>query len=169
MWVLSVYDKHLQSIMHCRPTPKSSNSKGSSVFSLITAIHAAETGFYNGGKFPRHRFEVSLRSCELKWPRNQYEHGAQTTLEPSSYTLEKFNLYKSYQTLIHSENKSTPSGFTGFLVDSPLRVCASLLRCLRFLLTYSRKTLYRIPPLLQVTFPSTTDRIISFIDWMGSW
>lgn len=138
MWVLSVYDKHLQSITCRRPTPKSSNSKASSAFSLITAIHAGETGFYNGGKPPRHRFEVSLRSCELKRPHNQYEHGAQTTLEPSSYTLEKFNLYKSYQALIHSEKKSSPSGFTGFLVDSPLRVCVSLLRCLRFLLTFSR-------------------------------
>ena len=43
-------------------------------------------------------------------------------LEASSFTEEKFNLYKKYQTTVHEDppEKITPKGFTRFLVSSPL-------------------------------------------------
>ena len=45
------------------------------------------------------------------------------TLEPASYTGEKFALYQSYQTNIHKETKErSPSGFKRFLVETPLQV-----------------------------------------------
>ena len=45
------------------------------------------------------------------------------TLEPSSFTEEKFELYKKYQAKIHNDHRESPSGFKRFLVDSPLEVC----------------------------------------------
>lgn len=44
------------------------------------------------------------------------------TLEPSSFTDEKFELYKKYQSEIHHDQEKLPSGFARFLVDSPLVV-----------------------------------------------
>ncbi|KAF9482516.1 hypothetical protein BDN70DRAFT_432045 [Pholiota conissans] len=66
---------------------------------LPAAIHEAEEGFHNESE-TAHTFEV--------------------TLEPSSYTDEKFQLYKKYQAEIHKDVENSPSGFKRFLVDSPL-------------------------------------------------
>ena len=45
------------------------------------------------------------------------------TIEPASYTDEKFALYQSYQTNIHKETKErSSSGFKRFLVETPLQV-----------------------------------------------
>ncbi len=46
----------------------------------------------------------------------------QVTLEPSSYTKEKFDLYCSYQHEIHNDDDKSESGFKRFLVNSPLIV-----------------------------------------------
>lgn len=46
----------------------------------------------------------------------------QVILEPSSYTEEKYELFRTYQLNIHSDDRSTPSGFSRFLVESPLTV-----------------------------------------------
>ncbi|KAG5343041.1 hypothetical protein C0989_000031 [Termitomyces sp. Mn162] len=44
---------------------------------------------------------------------------AETTIEPSSFTEEKYALFRKYQMNIHNDS-STPSGFERFLVESPL-------------------------------------------------
>jgi arginine-tRNA-protein transferase len=46
------------------------------------------------------------------------------TIEPASFSEEKFLLYKKYQMAIHGdkESKVTEKGFTRFLCDSPLKV-----------------------------------------------
>jgi arginine-tRNA-protein transferase len=49
-------------------------------------------------------------------------HKFSATLEPSSYTEEKFELYAKYQKDIHHEEEKKPEGFIRFLVDSPLSV-----------------------------------------------
>lgn len=48
----------------------------------------------------------------------------QCTLEPASYTEEKYDLYKNYQTQIHHEPEDTVTakGFKRFLVDTPLEL-----------------------------------------------
>jgi arginyl-tRNA--protein-N-Asp/Glu arginylyltransferase len=51
----------------------------------------------------------------------------QVTLEPSSYTEEKYELFKAYQTSIHNDHTS-PYGFKQFLVESPLKVGSLLPR-----------------------------------------
>ncbi|KAJ7781367.1 arginine-tRNA-protein transferase [Mycena metata] len=68
-------------------------------FSLSNAIHAAEVSFS---------------------PTEAREHRFETILEPSSYSLEKFELYRKYQKDIHNDSGCTPSHFKRFLVDSPL-------------------------------------------------
>ncbi|KAI0306980.1 arginine-tRNA-protein transferase [Multifurca ochricompacta] len=79
------------------------NSKGSSKgphFVLEDAIHASESSSKSANK-PAHTFEV--------------------TLEPSSYTDEKFALYRSYEEHIHKKPEKTSSGFRRFLVTTPLQ------------------------------------------------
>ncbi|GBE79744.1 Arginyl-tRNA--protein transferase 1 [Sparassis crispa] len=79
---------------------KPTKSKGKEqAFSLTSEIHASERRTTTDEK-PAHSFEV--------------------TLELSSYTDEKFKLYQSYQKEIHHETEEKPSGFKGFLVESPL-------------------------------------------------
>ncbi|EMD40631.1 hypothetical protein CERSUDRAFT_111211 [Gelatoporia subvermispora B] len=70
-----------------------------STFELVTSIHASEKSFVMED-VPKHEFEV--------------------TLEPASYTDEKFALYQSYQKEIHHEQEKTPGGFKRFLVETPL-------------------------------------------------
>ncbi|KAF8222772.1 hypothetical protein L208DRAFT_1426287 [Tricholoma matsutake] len=81
--------------------PSLKPSKATPTFSLPTSIHASEDGFY-GEKSAIHRF--------------------QTTLDPASYTDEKYALFDKYQKTIHHDHKSSPSDFRRFLVDSPLQV-----------------------------------------------
>jgi len=71
-------------------------------FELVSAVHSSESEFLlEGSQEPVHRFEV--------------------TLEPSTFTDEKFELYMGYQHDIHKEEREkTTSGFRRFLVDSPL-------------------------------------------------
>ncbi|KAI0796566.1 arginine-tRNA-protein transferase [Abortiporus biennis] len=81
---------------------KKAGGKASSkapAFDLVTAIHASESKTLDGME-TAHKFEV--------------------TLEPSSFTDEKFNLFKSYQFHIHHEQEKKPSSFSRFLVKSPL-------------------------------------------------
>ncbi|KAJ7228778.1 arginine-tRNA-protein transferase [Mycena pura] len=80
-----------------KPLPNQKSKDAS--FSLSTAIRAAEVAF-TVNESPAHRFEV--------------------TLEPSSYSKEKFELYCTYQRDIHHDLENTPSGFKTFLVNSPL-------------------------------------------------
>ncbi|KAF8914574.1 arginine-tRNA-protein transferase [Mucidula mucida] len=66
--------------------------------------HAAEQSFLSEGCDPCHKLEVLL--------------------EPSSFTTEKFELYKKYQEEIHHDRpgKNTPKSFKNFLVNTPLRL-----------------------------------------------
>jgi arginine-tRNA-protein transferase len=71
-------------------------------FDLREGIHAAEYGQLRLPPDPNHKFEV--------------------TLEPDTYTKEKFELFLNYQIHVHHETarKNTPSSFTNFLCGSPV-------------------------------------------------
>ncbi|KZT12812.1 uncharacterized protein LAESUDRAFT_733408 [Laetiporus sulphureus 93-53] len=77
------------------------SKKGKSMdkFFLPKAIHSSERTFCSD-ETSKHQFEV--------------------TLEPSSYTEEKFALYQNYQKEIHHEDEKAPSSFRRFLVETPL-------------------------------------------------
>ncbi|KAI9000901.1 arginine-tRNA-protein transferase [Trametes punicea] len=81
------------------PVKDKGKSKATHVFELTKDIHRSEHAFAQD-ESPRHKFEV--------------------TLEPSSFTEEKFALYKSYQKEIHHDVDKAPSSFKRFLVHSPL-------------------------------------------------
>jgi arginyl-tRNA---protein transferase len=55
---------------------------------------------------------------------NQIAHRLITTIEPSSFSKEKYELYNRYQVAIHNdtEDQLTEEKFTRFLVDTPLQV-----------------------------------------------
>ncbi|KAI0729359.1 arginine-tRNA-protein transferase [Fomitopsis betulina] len=84
-------------------THKQKAKKADIPFFFTRAIHASEYAFAAGagGDVPKHHFEV--------------------TLEPSSFTDEKFALYQSYQQNIHMEEEKMPSSFRNFLVETPLQ------------------------------------------------
>ncbi|CAE6426484.1 unnamed protein product [Rhizoctonia solani] len=69
---------------------------------LVELVHAADISVQESqGCKPAHRLEV--------------------TLEPSSYTDEKYQLYLKYQVSIHEDTGNTPNGFERFLVTSAIR------------------------------------------------
>ncbi|KAF8351554.1 arginine-tRNA-protein transferase [Amanita rubescens] len=78
---------------------KTSSKSKNQTFSLTSAIHALETGFHTE-EHSAHRFEVSL--------------------ELSSFSQEKYALYRKYQEEIHHDPRESPYQFRSFLVDSPL-------------------------------------------------
>ncbi|CEL59620.1 arginine-tRNA-protein transferase [Rhizoctonia solani AG-1 IB] len=69
---------------------------------LVDFVHAADVAVLESQKRqPAHRLEV--------------------TLEPSSFTDEKYQLYVRYQQSIHEDTGNTPGGFERFLVTSAIR------------------------------------------------
>ncbi|KIK75335.1 hypothetical protein PAXRUDRAFT_835710 [Paxillus rubicundulus Ve08.2h10] len=83
-------------------TPNQPTHKGSqaTTFCLTSSIHNSERSSFPANDEPRHDFQV--------------------TLERSSYTDEKYNLYIAYQTQIHHDDDNTAHSFRKFLVQSPL-------------------------------------------------
>ncbi|KAG8706630.1 Arginyl-tRNA--protein transferase 1 [Ceratobasidium sp. 395] len=70
---------------------------------LVDLVHAADASVVESkGNTPVHRFEV--------------------TVEPSSFTDEKYQLYLQYQESVHADTGNTPSGFKRFLVESAIRL-----------------------------------------------
>lgn len=70
-------------------------------FSLVDAVHEPEVAFRTDDAQPaRHKFEI--------------------TLESSTFTQEKFKLYKDYQFHVHKEEEKQASSFKRFLCDTDL-------------------------------------------------
>ncbi|KAF5337715.1 hypothetical protein D9611_014530 [Ephemerocybe angulata] len=78
---------------------KEAKGKDNKPFDLVRALHSSEKGCLDNAK-ATHEFEV--------------------TLEPASFTKEKYNLFCKYQSDVHNDHEKSESGFKHFLVDSPL-------------------------------------------------
>ncbi|KIJ57214.1 hypothetical protein M422DRAFT_238806 [Sphaerobolus stellatus SS14] len=89
--------------MEAEKTKSQMSGKSAPPFDLVQAIHAVEAPFLPvDAPIPAHRFEA--------------------TLESSSYTVEKFQLYQRYQKDIHKEEiEKNPAKFITFLVETPLQ------------------------------------------------
>ncbi|KAI9281828.1 arginine-tRNA-protein transferase [Sporodiniella umbellata] len=74
-------------------------------------------------KPPKNNSPKELSDFIHPTPTTESKHSLKIELEPSSFTKEKFELYKKYQMSIHGDNEEdiTESGFSRFLVDSPLK------------------------------------------------
>ena len=93
--------------------------KGTPEYSLVESIHASEKRVL-GERCPPHTFEVGSDITDLE--RQSFIRSSQVTLEPSSYTNEKYELFEIYQSSVHND-RSSPLGFKRFLVETPLMVC----------------------------------------------
>ncbi|KLO19830.1 hypothetical protein SCHPADRAFT_898403 [Schizopora paradoxa] len=81
------------------PSKRKKTTTSSSPFSLVKSLHAAEASSVIENS-TTYRFEV--------------------TIEPSSMSDEKFELYSKYQADVHRDFDQTKSKFQAFLVNSPL-------------------------------------------------
>jgi arginine-tRNA-protein transferase len=73
-------------------------------------------------RFERHATSI-LKDTEKKDDsQDKINVEMQVTIEPVSYSEEKFELYKKYQTAVHNDKPEevTSAGFTRFLVETPL-------------------------------------------------
>ncbi|EGP87693.1 uncharacterized protein MYCGRDRAFT_41592, partial [Zymoseptoria tritici IPO323] len=84
------------------PRTKNRQKKAAETFSLLPTLHASELSSLHKSLTPAHEFTL--------------------TLEPSTFTEEKYLLYAHYQSQIHHDPPSeiSRSGFRRFLCDSPL-------------------------------------------------
>ncbi|CAG8738815.1 7109_t:CDS:2, partial [Acaulospora morrowiae] len=82
--------------------------------------HANGTG--KTGKQVGKNFEI-IKAIHEAEDREDYKHKFRIVLERSSFTQEKYQLYRKYQINIHkdSEDEVTKNGFRRFLVESPLQ------------------------------------------------
>ncbi|KAF2808685.1 uncharacterized protein BDZ99DRAFT_463584 [Mytilinidion resinicola] len=85
------------------PKTKEEKARQKNGFDLLSTIHEAESTVIKSPPEPAHKFEV--------------------TLEPDSFSKEKYLLFKNYQINVHHEKPSevTEKGFKRFLCDSPLQ------------------------------------------------
>ncbi|KAH6618560.1 arginine-tRNA-protein transferase 1 [Boeremia exigua] len=85
------------------PVPKEEKARLKNGFDLLQEIHRAELEHVKQPPEPAHRFEV--------------------TLEPAEYTVEKFELFRNYQSHVHKEkpHEISQGGFKRFLCTSPLQ------------------------------------------------
>ncbi|KAL2265448.1 hypothetical protein VTJ83DRAFT_6548 [Remersonia thermophila] len=84
------------------PRTRAEARRRHNVFDLVERIHEPETGVIKTPPVPDHVFKV--------------------TLEPDTFTEEKYAVFENYQRIVHREppDKITRDGFRRFLCDSPL-------------------------------------------------
>ncbi|KAI1318268.1 Arginyl-tRNA--protein transferase 1 [Mortierella claussenii] len=97
--------------------PKQKRPPKNAPTDLKSRIHSSEYLLSPDVTFWKHR----LRVCIIV-DRKRRELKAKIKLEPSSFTQEKYELFVKYQMEVHHEQRSRcqPSGFTNFLVSSPI-------------------------------------------------
>lgn len=151
------------------------SSKLSDEESLVDALHSSEHEFrmFNTTQAAAHKFTVRVYAFSKQENLPCFNTELQVTLEFSSFTEEKFELYKEYQSTIHNEDDKLPSSFTRFLIDTPLIVTiffSSLVFHSAYLpiLAESSGRRLNIRSLVLLTFHPTMDRIISYIESMAN-
>ncbi|KAK3669421.1 Arginyl-tRNA--protein transferase 1 [Recurvomyces mirabilis] len=95
-------DKYIQELERKHPKTKAEKKAQESYFNLPTTVHASELSTLKPDIIPEHNFAV--------------------TLEPDTFTEEKYALFANYQKHVHHEQGSEISrpGFKRFLCSSPL-------------------------------------------------
>lgn len=123
-------ENHMLCPKRCAFNPRSNKiakpkhaRKGTPEQSLVESIRASEKRILEEDS--AHTFEVGFDN--ISHSRENSVRSSQVTLEPSSYTDEKYRLFDTYQTSIHKDISSS-HGFNQFLVESPLTVSSLYLR-----------------------------------------
>ncbi|KAK1064131.1 Arginyl-tRNA--protein transferase 1 [Friedmanniomyces endolithicus] len=95
-------EKYSEEVKRRHPKSKAEKKHDNNSFNLITSVHESEARVLDSDLEPEHVFEV--------------------TLEPDTYTNDKFALFSNYQRHVHHETDSdiTREAFKRFLCGSPL-------------------------------------------------
>ncbi|KZF20022.1 arginine-tRNA-protein transferase 1 [Xylona heveae TC161] len=95
-------EKYIHEAARLHPVSKEEKSRRKNEFDLVHSLHECESANVKRPPQPEHTFEV--------------------TLEPDTFTEEKYALYANYQRIVHREEPKsiTRKGFKGFLCSSPL-------------------------------------------------
>lgn len=95
-------EKYAKEAARLHPIPRQEARKRDNEFDLVQRVHEAETHQLKAELEPAHRFEV--------------------TLEPDTFTEEKYTVFENYQRIVHKEppSKISRGGFKRFLCQSPL-------------------------------------------------
>lgn len=96
-------EKYAREAARLYPLSREQARKRDNEFDLVARIHEAEADSLKTPPEPAHRFTV--------------------TLEPDTFTEEKYAVFENYQRIVHQEgpDKISRRGFQRFLCDSPLR------------------------------------------------
>jgi len=96
-------DEYVKEAARVHPRSKTEAAKRKTEFDLIQRIHESERQTVKSPPEPAHRFEV--------------------TLEPDTFTEEKYAVFENYQRVVHQEppSKISKGGFKNFLCSSPLQ------------------------------------------------
>lgn len=95
-------EEYIQAAAQKYPKSKEEKKKSKNDFDLCDSVQAPEYSKISSQipPEPAHKFSV--------------------TIEPSTFTKEKYLLFENYQAAVHQDNDATPQGFQRFLCDSPL-------------------------------------------------
>ncbi|KAK9782909.1 putative arginyltransferase [Seiridium cardinale] len=96
-------DEYIKEAARLYPKSREESKRRDHEFNLVERIHEAETPSLKTPPRPAHTFEV--------------------TLEPDTFTEEKYAVFENYQRIVHRDTPSDISrdGFKRFLCESPLR------------------------------------------------
>ena len=95
-------DKYVRDAARLHPRSRAEVRRRHNEFDLVERIHESESRFLKSPPSPDHEFTV--------------------TLEPDTFTEEKYEVFENYQRIVHREppSKISKHGFKRFLCDSPL-------------------------------------------------
>jgi arginine-tRNA-protein transferase len=95
-------DDYIKECARLRPKTREEAARRKNDFDLVERVHESEYKSLKTPPDPAHRFEV--------------------TLEPDTFTDEKYELFENYQRIVHKEppHRISKSGFGSFLCASPI-------------------------------------------------
>lgn len=98
-----VGDTYAREAARLYPRSRQDSRRRDNEFDLVERVHEAESQRLKTPPFPDHEFTV--------------------TLEPDTFTEEKYAIFENYQKAVHHEppEKTTRNGFKRFLCSSPIR------------------------------------------------
>ena len=123
-----VGDEYTKTAQRVRPLSRAEAKRRDTTFDLCERLHEAESCNLPSLQASRTRRRNKAKpanpaNTESSPKTVEPAHRFEVTLEPDTYTDEKYDIYANYQRLIHKEpaSKISKSTFTGFLCNSSLR------------------------------------------------
>lgn len=120
-------NKYLFQSARLHPKTKEAKRAYKQDFNLVERVHECESAYLPIPKPVRIKKSVLPEAAEKRKPVKETqdfepESKLEVTLEPDTFTEEKFKLFEHYQKTVHHEPPSriSRSGFRSFLCDSPL-------------------------------------------------